>query len=80
MWWVGSMVAIVAAEARAAREVVGEPEYRGGVEVPPDERVTDSWAIPAHAADGRWVIPAYEGLTPKGVTLVEEIHWPEEEP
>ena len=77
MWWVGSRTAIVAAEARAAREVVGEPEYRDGVEVPPDERVTDSWAIPLQIADGRWVIPAYEGLTPKGVTLVEEIDWPE---
>ena len=78
MWWVGSRAAIVAAEAQAAREVVGEPEYRDGVEVPPDQRVTESWANPPlQTADGQWAIPAYEGLTPKGVTLVEQIDWTE---
>ena len=78
MWWVGTRVAIDAAEALAARDVVGEAEYRDGVEVPSNERVTASWAIPMQTADGQWVIPAYEGLTPRGVVAVDSVNWPED--
>jgi|GEM_PF-1280253 len=75
-WWLGSRAAIVAAEALAAAEVVGEPEYRNGREVPPDQRITESWAKPHQTADGRWAILAYERLAPAGVELVEEVVWP----
>lgn len=78
MWWIGARAAIEAAEALAAAEVVGLPEYRAGREVPEGQRKTERWAIPAETAtSGLWAIEAYDGLTPEGVELVDNVDWPE---
>ncbi|WP_435171404.1 hypothetical protein [Falsirhodobacter sp. 1013] len=76
-WWVGTKDAIVAAETLAAREVVGQPEYLDGQEVPPEDRKTERWAIPLESADGRWAIQAYAELTPEGVEVVDAVDRPE---
>lgn len=76
MWWIGTKEAIDAAEALAAKEVLGRPEYLNGVEVPPEDRVTARWADPIEVDGGRWVIPAYEGLEPEGVERVDKVDWP----
>lgn len=79
-YWIGSYEAITAAEALAAAEVSGRPEYRDGVELPPEQWVTKRWAEPQQTADDAvWAIPAYPGITPENVQTVEAVEWPENE-
>lgn len=77
-YWIGTQEAIIAAEALAAAQVVGRPEYRDGVELPPEDWVTERWAIPLETAvSGVWAIPTYPGLDlPDGCTTVESVEWP----
>lgn len=78
MYWVGSQVDIDAAEATAAAQVVGIPEYRDGERLPRSEWVTKRWAIPAETVSGDWAIPAYDGMTtPDGCDLVESVEFVE---
>lgn len=72
MFWIGSEADIIAAEALAASEVVGRPEFIGGRQIPERGWVTLRWATPLPTADGRFVIPAYPGLTPTGVETVSQ--------
>lgn len=77
-WWTGPKEAIDTAQELAADEVVGQPEYLNGVEVPKGDRVTKLWDIPRRtAAPDVWAIAAYEKIEPEGVELVDRVDWPE---
>ncbi|MDB6454277.1 hypothetical protein [Falsirhodobacter sp. 20TX0035] len=79
MWWVGTQEAVSAAERAAAARVVGQPEFIDGVEVAPEDRVTQRWAFLMPTASGEWAIPAHPDLKPAGVALVAAVEWPAED-
>lgn len=74
MYWIGSKTKIIAAEKNATGLVVGLPEFRDGVELPPEEWVTSRWAIPEQDKNGNWFILAHPDMElPDGCELVDSV-------
>lgn len=76
-YWIGPRAAIDAANVLAFNAYIGaHPTAICGETGDEIENPTRAWAVPTQDVNGAWVIPAYDGLEPAGVTATENVEWP----